>query len=249
MVLIVSILTTAWVNFPELDLFVFRDSNQVTENTLSYSELGSGLHTLETIEEANLYNKWLASKIEDYLGEKNLELGAGTGTIANILSRDYNLELFELSEYNQKILKTRFQNSKNISNIFGDILQNQNWNYYNCIYSSNVLEHIPNDEEIVLHCFKLLAKGGYFVAIVPAMKILYSEFDKKIGHFRRYTKQDVSRIVSRLVAQNFSVKVIHLSLFNPIGAIGWFLKMKVLRKQEIDPKDAMFMNSLVPFVA
>lgn len=218
-------------------------------NTLSYSQAGEGTNTLETLEEAILYNEWIASKIEDYLGEKNLELGAGMGTIANIILRNYCLELVELSEHNQKILKARFKNSKNISKISGDILQNQNWNYYNCIYSSNVLEHIPNDEEIILHCFKLLTQGGYFVAIVPAMKILYSEFDKKIGHFRRYNRSDVRRITNKLEGEGFSVKVIDKSFFNPIGALGWFLKMKLLRKQRIDPKDAMLMNSIVPFVA
>ncbi|MCS7092256.1 MAG: class I SAM-dependent methyltransferase [Patescibacteria group bacterium] len=220
----------------------------VIDNEFYYAQGGMGYKTLETIEEAVHYNNWLASKIKPYLGKKNIELGAGIGTIAAILSRDHALELYEIAVHNQDILKSRFKNSKNVLHIAGDVTHNTNWNQYDCVYSSNVLEHILNDEEIVLHCCRLLRAGGYFVAIVPAMKALYSDADKMIGHYRRYSKRDVARIVSFLGSNSLTVKVMRQSLFNPVGALGWFIKMRILHKKKIDRKDAMLMNSLVPFI-
>jgi putative flippase GtrA len=243
-----SIIVIVLYNFISFDIFVFNHS-KIINNEDSYSETGSGRNTLETIEEAETYNRWIAYKIEDYLGEKNLEIGAGTGTIAKIISEKYKIELLELSESNRNTLSERFKETPNILNISGDLLKNENYNYYNCIYSSNVLEHIENDEHIVYHSMKLLTQGGYFVALVPAMNSLYSDFDKKIGHFRRYSKKDLIRITNYLNMNNINYRLLESSYFNPIGAVGWFIKMKILKNKQINPRDAMIMNSLIPFVS
>ncbi len=35
----------------------------------------------------------------------------------------------------------------------------------------------------------LLADQGYLIVLVPAHQFLYNEFDKAIGHYRRYNKK------------------------------------------------------------
>jgi putative flippase GtrA/ubiquinone/menaquinone biosynthesis C-methylase UbiE len=244
-----SVACTILFNFAFFDNYVFKSKLENTlENKEVYSHSGAGIATLETIEEARTYNLWIASKIEDYLGEKNLELGAGTGTIANLISENFPVELFELSEANQYILKERFDLNTNIKSIHGDYLNNEQWNQYDCVYSSNVLEHIEDDVKFVEHGLRLLRKGGFFVAIVPAMQILYSDFDRSIGHQRRYGSFDKVRW-DQFISKDINYKYLEFSYFNPIGFFGWFVKMKLLKKKNIEKRDAMIMNSLIPFIA
>ncbi|MCM8819720.1 MAG: hypothetical protein NC925_02880 [Candidatus Omnitrophica bacterium] len=80
------------------------------------------------------------------------------------------------------------------------------------------------------------------------MMFLYSNFDKKIGHYRRYNKKDKVRIVNYLTEKGMNVKSIKFDYFNPVGALGWFVKMKVLKMDKIAKKDAMIMNSIIPFI-
>ncbi len=246
---LLSIFLMVLFNFAIFDRFVFNISAYSENISDPYGENGSGIETLETIEDAKNYNLWLCEKFEDYLGSKNLELGAGRGTLSAILSNKFSLELFEISEENHKYLKTRFQNNKGITKIDKDYLENSEWESYDCVYSSNVLEHIPDDEIFIIHGMKLLKPGGYFVAIVPAMKSLHSNFDKKIGHFRRYNKTDIKRIEMILLSSKINFQKLKSSYFNPVGAVGWFTKMKLLRIEKINKSDAMTMNALIPFIS
>ncbi len=245
---VLSIAVIVLFNFIGFDLFVFSESANIIANEEAYSKEGTGTEVLETIEEAKTYNRWMAEKVTDYLGAKNLELGAGKGTIAAFVAEGFPLVLYDLSESNQNHLKQRFVKQERVLKIGGDIFHEKDWESYDCIYSSNVLEHIPDELPILDHCLKLLKHGGFFVAIVPAMPLLYSAFDKKIGHFRRYSKKDRARWEHYLLDRH-KVKWLDFSFFNPIGAIGWFLKMKLLSQTNIKKQDAMVMNSIIPFVS
>lgn len=52
----------------------------------------------------------------------------------------------------------------------------------------DVLEHIEHDRAELAGVLARLRPGGRIVVLSPAYQFLYSEFDKAIGHFRRYTK-------------------------------------------------------------
>jgi SAM-dependent methyltransferase len=55
------------------------------------------------------------------------------------------------------------------------------------VYSLNVLEHIEDDRAALEEIFRILEPGGCLYLYVPAMDVLYSSMDKKVGHFRRYS--------------------------------------------------------------
>ncbi|GBF41355.1 GtrA-like protein [Leptospira ellinghausenii] len=238
------------MNFVGFELVVFTDKSkmQIQENEFVYGYSGNGIVALETVEEAKLYNKWIAEKIEDYLGDKNLEIGAGTGTIASILSERYPLYLYEISKANNEFLKERFKDNSNIVSIGFDFLSVDETEKFSCIYSSNVLEHLEDDVHFVNKGLDLLKVGGFFVAIVPAMMVLFSSFDKSIGHYRRYTKNDIKRWKTALSNRD-DIKIIASDYFNPIGAVGWYIKMKLLKQKKINKSDALLMNAIIPFVS
>lgn len=59
---------------------------------------------------------------------------------------------------------------------------------YRTILYIDVLEHIEDDRAEMQIAASRLAPGGYLVVLSPSFQFLYSEFDRQIGHWRRYTK-------------------------------------------------------------
>lgn len=53
----------------------------------------------------------------------------------------------------------------------------------------DVLEHIEHPEQLLTEIYRVLKPDGIFLLTVPAHQWLYSDFDKSIGHFRRYSRR------------------------------------------------------------
>ena len=65
---------------------------------------------------------------------------------------------------------------------------------FDTILYIDVLEHIEDDAGELTRAAALLAPGGCIVVLSPAFNFLYSEFDRAIGHFRRYTMRSLAGI-------------------------------------------------------
>jgi SAM-dependent methyltransferase len=59
----------------------------------------------------------------------------------------------------------------------------------------DVLEHIEDDDKELARVAGLISPGGRVIIVSPAHNFLFSEFDRKIGHYRRYDKKSMRRIV------------------------------------------------------
>lgn len=112
---------------------------------------------------------------------------------------------------------------------------------YDTVFALNVVEHIKDDLLALKNCKKLLKRGGHVVILVPAYQWLYNRFDKELEHYRRYTKNNLARLMA-----DAKLLVIHSQYFNLAGMAGWFVSGKILKKKTI-PKDQMSLyNKLVP---
>ena len=58
----------------------------------------------------------------------------------------------------------------------------------------DVLEHIENDTEELKAAIGRLRPSGVLIVLVPAHQFLYSNFDRSVGHFRRYSRQNLCAI-------------------------------------------------------
>lgn len=211
----------------------------------AYEKDAIGVDTLDTLEDAKNYNDWLASMINPLMGTKNVELGAGQGTLSALLALKKEVILSDLSKSNLKTLRSRFKYNKNVIDIGDDLFSMlEKHGPVDCIFSSNVLEHIEGDVEIIEATKKHLTKNGVFVAIVPASKYLYSDFDKQIGHFRRYDKKYVKEKFGKI--QGY--KLVKLNYFDPVGAVGWFIAMRIMKSKKISNMGVGFFDKLVPFL-
>jgi SAM-dependent methyltransferase len=69
----------------------------------------------------------------------------------------------------------------------------------------DVLEHIEDDGDFLLRLRRLLAPGVRIYLTVPAFETLWSVDDVSAGHFRRYTKKTLARVLEQA---GFSVEYV-----------------------------------------
>ncbi len=140
---------------------------------------------LELFDKAKIWRKYIYFKTKKYFKGKFLEIGAGIGSFTtNYQSNFKEIVISDLDEKNNEILNEKFKNFKNI-NITNKKINEIQGTFDTIIYL-NVLEHIESDKDEIMMAEKKLNQNGHLVILVPAHQKLYSEFDKAIGHCRRY---------------------------------------------------------------
>ncbi len=203
-----------------------------------------GTEVLEVLEGAKNYNAWIASAIEPHLIDPILEIGSGIGNISEyFLKRDLTVsdidgalvERFRINHSRVKNIKFR---TLDIENEPRDVLRNS----YKSIFAVNVLEHIEDDEKALKNMFRLLAKNGKLILLVPAKEKAYTDLDKKLGHFRRYEKNDLR---SKVVRAGFEID--ELYFFNFVGLFSWIIREKVDNSSgDLKPTHVAIFDKIVP---
>lgn len=160
----------------------------------------SGTDNLEIMNEAINYNLFLRGFIKSNLqnSDRVLDIGAGIGTFAKELSLDgYMIDCIEPDLIQLGIIRSLglrgFQALTEIEDLSID-----------SAYSINVLEHIEDDTEFLKEIWRKLKVGSPLIIYVPALQMLYSSMDLKVGHFRRYSRKHLIRalIQSGFVVEN-----------------------------------------------
>ncbi len=64
------------------------------------------------------------------------------------------------------------------------------------VYSLNVLEHIADDAAVIRELARRIRPGGRLLLYLPAFDLLYSSMDRKVGHYRRYTRTGASALLA-----------------------------------------------------
>lgn len=65
---------------------------------------------------------------------------------------------------------------------------------YDFVLMLDVLEHIEDDRAALERVRSQLSAGGHLILTVPALELLWSEFDVLNGHFRRYSKKTLRAV-------------------------------------------------------
>lgn len=162
-----------------------------------------GTEVLENLTEAVNYNHALRDLVirESQKGE-TLDFGAGIGTFSDLLKDELYPKCLEIDQDQAKLLT-----QKGFHVVQG--LQDQSWDF---IYSLNVMEHIEDDKKIASELISSLNPGGKLLIFVPAFNLLFSDLDKKVGHFRRYKREDLKSLFSQK-----GLKIQKLKYFDTIG--------------------------------
>jgi SAM-dependent methyltransferase len=211
---------------------------EVSENQFQYTG-----NELEAMSFARNYGTWILDEFEPFLGKSVLEVGAGLGNFsAMLLQTDIErLIAVEPSEDMYSRLCHKFQNVSRVK-IFQAFLGETHSQFrqtFDTIFYVNVLEHIERDTEELSYVREILKQDGYLCIFVPALTWLYSRFDKEIGHYRRYKKIQLEKIIR---SSGFSI--IKLRYFDILGIIPWYI-MVVLLKKKLVPMNVSYYDRFV----
>lgn len=157
----------------------------------------SGRDNLEAMKQATRYNAFLVNLIRSHAaGKRVLDHGAGAGTFARpVAAGGANVVCMEPDDGLRDALA---QSGLEITASLADIEEGS----VDYAYTLNVLEHIRDDGQAITELYRCLKPGGRLLVYVPAFQVLYSQMDTHVGHFRRYRRKP---LVKLLEAAGFEV--------------------------------------------
>ena len=194
---------------------------------------------LEHFDAAYNFRKYQISLIRKYLSGKFIEVGPGKGGLTNFYHKFLKKPtLIEPEKKLYKLLKKRFKNNKII---IKNCTINQIRNKFDTIIYFDVLEHIKDDLKEIKTASQKLKKGRFLIFSVPAYQSLYSSFDKKVGHYKRYNKSDFFEI-----SKKTGLKIEKIIYYDSIGFFLLILN-RVFSLKQTNLKNKLFLwNLLIP---
>jgi SAM-dependent methyltransferase len=194
--------------------------------------------------DAPSYNDWLLSRALPFVGEHVLEVGAGIGTFTLILARrGVRVTALEPEDELADILEERTRGldgvrvyRQTIGDAPADLVGDAD-----SVISFNVLEHIPDDRGALEAMRSFLRPGGQLLLLSPAHPFLFGATDRAVDHERRYTKDGLGRL---LTASGYDVA--DLRYVNPVGAAGWLVSSRLLRRTTLPRGPLKLYERLVP---
>ena len=189
----------------------------------------TGKDNLDIMKLAVNYNNYIYKWINTDIYSNILDFGAGNGEYCNRIDKKiiYAVELDEQLRSNLKC--------KSYADL--DEIQNKS---FDLIYSLNVLEHIEDDLTTLQKLTNKLQDKGIIKILVPAKKELYSEMDRKVGHFRRYEKKELIRLI-----KDANLELVEYRYFDSVGYILSLLYKFIDNSGKINPTSLMIYDKFL----
>jgi SAM-dependent methyltransferase len=182
--------------------------------------------TLDNLDGADNYAAWIFEQVEPHLGDAVLEVGAGHGTFTEILSaRGARVVATDVSQRCADVLRERFAGDERVTVVHGGADAVAGLPPFDSAVLINVLEHIPDDDGALSDLAATLKPGGRLILWVPAFQLLYSDFDRKIGHHRRYRKGELRAQLTRA-----GYEVAEIRYVNSVGALAWLVVARLMHR-------------------
>ena len=105
----------------------------------------------------------------------------------------------------------------------------------------NVLEHIEDDRAVLRQLHAAVPLQARLVFLVPFNPKLTSEFDRQIGHFRRYQSGELE---GKMRDSGFTVE--KQFFFNKVGVLAWWFGNVLFRQRTITVWQLKLYNFLTP---
>ena len=151
---------------------------------------------LELFALATNWKRYVKAEIGKYLAGDVLEIGAGIGG-TTLAIHDGSVRRWTCLEPDANLanrLRGAVKESRGFyapDVIAGSLRALADRPSFDCVLYLDVLEHIQDDRSQIEAAARLVRPGGHIVILSPAHQWLFSEFDKSIGHIRRYDKHSL----------------------------------------------------------
>ena len=203
-------------------------------------------HAFSVLETMHRYNQWIVDHVAPWTGRRLLEVGAGTGNLTSYFTDREEVLALDLDPAFAQVLRDRLGHLPNIRVLVADAtapldpIVGQTFDSILCV---NVLEHIPEEATALRRFHEHLTPGGTLLLLVPAHPWLYGEVDRLAGHCRRYRRRELGE---RLRENGF--EVVKIRYFNMLGALGWWVNVRLLRRRLLPELQMGLLNRLVPLL-
>lgn len=185
--------------------------------------------TLSSLEGAVNYRDWLLRLSRPFIAAPVLEVGAGRGTFTPLLAAAGDVTAIEPSERLAGLLAAAVALQPQVHVVIGDLNDVPADPIHGSAVMFNVLEHIEDDGAALRQIHARLKPGACLAIWVPAFPLLYSDFDRRVGHHRRYRLRGLKSLVRE---SGYAVERAHYA--NAIGWFSWLLFCRVLRMNAVD---------------
>ena len=201
---------------------------------------------LEAMSFANNYHRWIIERFRPYLRGRVAEVGAGSGNFSRLLLEcmaEIRLISFEPSLNMYKKHQAALGKEPRLLGInasFGE-RAHEFAGAFDAMLYVNVLEHIEDHHAELKMAKSALKPGGHLCIFVPALPILFSEFDASIGHFRRYTKHGLTELV---VSAGFHItKIRYMDI---AGILPWYLVFVLMKRKITGGNVSLYDKIVIP---
>ena len=198
---------------------------------------------LSSFDDANNFRKLQISKIKKYIYKSNLlDIGSGNGGLINYYWHETkNITIFEPSKKLNKKIRIKFKNKKIKILLKKPRLKKK----YDVILYMDVIEHIKDYDSEIKSILKNLKHNGYLIINVPAFNFLYTDFDKSVGHTKRFIKKDLENL-----SKKHALKLKLIEYYDIIGFflifISKFIFQSHLKSKNVS-RNIKIWNALIPF--
>lgn len=189
------------------------------------------------------YRRYQYDLIAPHCGRSILEVGAGLGEFAAQFDDVDRLIVTDVDPDAVAVLTRRFAGRSEV-----EVRQLESekppalTQPVSSVVAINVLEHIDDDVGALRSLATAVEPGGSLVLWVPGYQRLYGEFDRKVGHVRRYTPKTLAAAVLGAGLDVELVKPVNL-----LGGVAWWLAVRRGGTTSPNPKMvAVFDRFVVP---
>ena len=205
-----------------------------------------GKVALDSLEQAPRFNRWMYESIKPFLGRRLVELGAGRGNLSKFLRTHGETLLTDYSTAYLDELNQRWGHLPRVRMAPVDLTNRRDIGTLtdfqpDTVVCLNVLEHIKDDTGVLTNLYEALPAGCRLVFLVPYNPKLFSEFDRQIGHFRRYQKGELEDKMRRC---GFQVE--RQFYFNKAGVLAWWVGNKLSGQRTITSWQLKLYDWLTP---
>jgi len=202
---------------------------------------------LEAMAFARNYHGWIRDLFAPHVRGDVAEVGAGDARFSTLLLElaPRSLTLFEPSADMHARQRTYLPEAAPVTRhqaTFTDLADRHVAVFDTMVYV-NVMEHIADDDGELALIHRALRPGGTLCLFVPALPWLMSDFDRSIGHHRRYV-----RAALRTQARSAGFELVRSHYLDFPGVLPWFVIMRLMRGQLTLAKVATYDRYVVPWM-
>jgi SAM-dependent methyltransferase len=222
------------------------ESGTIAPLPLGRSTISSGLHA------ATNYHEWVNSWAAPYLSGRILDIGSGTANhLQHLADRDLvsvDIDAAVIAELRERYAQRSNWRFEHVDISLSESIERLGRHSFDTVFSSNVLEHIPDDRAALRNAVELLRPRGRVVLLLPAHELLLGSMDRLAGHLRRYDRQRMLALFDEL-----GIEPVRIRYVNLLGALGWFVNNRLIAHRDlsspaINSQIALFDRFFVPLL-